>query len=117
MKGAMTRRGGLLAYLGTDDGREVRRRIEAGDVRAEEVYRAMAYQIAKEIGAMAAVLYGKVDAIILTGGLPHPPLSDWIAERCLWIAPVRIHAGERELLALGRAAARHVCEGEALMDY
>ncbi len=117
MKRAMTRRGGLLAYLGTDDGREVRRRIEAGDARAEEVYRAMAWQIAKEIGAMAAVLSGKVDAIILTGGLPHPPLSDWIAERCLWIAPVRIHAGERELLALVRAAARHVCEGEALMDY
>jgi butyrate kinase len=117
MIGEMTRRGGMFSYLGTDDGREVRRRIAEGDKKAEEVYHAMAYQISKEIGAMAAVLKGKVDAVILTGGLPHPPLSEWIEEYCSWIAPVRIHAGERELLALAQAAARHVCEGEALLEY
>lgn len=117
MKSAMFRRGGLLAYLGTDDGKEVERRVKEGDPEASLVYRAMAWQISKEIGAMAAVLRGKVDAIILTGGLPHPPLTDWIAGHCLWIAEVRIHAGERELLALARAAARHVCEGERLLEY
>ena len=117
MMNAFTRRGGLVAYLGTDDAREVIRRMAAGDEKAESVYRAMAYQIAKEIGAMATVLAGRVDAIILTGGLARPPLSDWITERCGWMAPVEIIPGERELLALAQAAARHVCEGEQLKVY
>jgi len=117
MMNAFTRRGGLVAYLGTDDAREVMRRMDAGDAKAEAVYRAMAYQIAKEIGGMATVLSGKVDAIILTGGLARPPLSDWIIERCGWMAPVETVPGERELLALAQAAARHVCDGEPLRDY
>ncbi|WP_020610927.1 butyrate kinase [Sediminispirochaeta bajacaliforniensis] len=117
MKRAMVQRGGLFAYLGTPDGREVCKRIAAGDQRAESVYKAMAYQISKEIGAMATALKGKVDAVVLTGGLPHPPLSDWITERCSWIAPVKIIEGEREMLALAQAAARHVCEGEPLLTY
>ncbi len=114
---ALTREGGLYAYLGTDDGREISHRIDEGDAAAEEAYRAMAYQIGKEIGAMAAVLSGKVDAILLTGGLPRPPLSDWIREYTEWIAPVKINVGEMELLALAQAAARHVCEGEELKTY
>jgi len=81
------------------------------------VYQALAYQISKEIGAMATVLNGRVDAIILTGGLPHPPLSDWIKERTEWIAPVKIHTGEREMLALARAAARHLFGEEELSEY
>ncbi len=117
LKAAMTRRGGLFAYLGTDDGREIAKRIADGDKKAREVLHAMAYQIAKEIGAMATVLEGRVDAIILTGGLPRPPLSDWITERVSWIAPVKVYPGEMELLALARAAARHICQGEALLDY
>jgi butyrate kinase len=114
---ALTRRGGLYAYLGVDDAKEVCRRIGEGDAGAEEVYRAMAYQIGKEIGAMAVVLKGEVDAILLTGGLPHPPLTDWIIELAGWIAPVKIYPGEMELLALAQAAARHVCEGEELQVY
>ena len=114
---ALTRTGGLLAYLGTDDARDIIKRIDSGDARAEETYRAMAYQIAKEIGAMATVLAGKVDAIVLTGGLARPPLTDWISESCGWIAPIRIIPGERELLALAQAGARHVCEGEPLREY
>jgi butyrate kinase len=117
LKAAMTRKGGVYAYLGTDDGREIAERIESGDAKAETVFRAMAYQISKEIGAMAAVLEGRVDAILLTGGLPRPPLSDWISRQVGWIAPVRIYPGEMEMLALARAAARHVCEGEALAEY
>lgn len=117
MLGDLTRKGGLFAYLGTDDGREIIRRIESGDEKAREVYRAMARQISKEIGAMAAVLEGQVDGIILTGGLAHPPLTDWIIASCGWIARFVIIPGERELLALAQAAARHVCEGEKLLDY
>jgi butyrate kinase len=63
------RNGGLVAYLGTDDIREVERRIDAGDEKAKLVYDTMIYQIAKEIGAYAAVLRGKIDAIVLTGGM------------------------------------------------
>lgn len=114
---ALTRKGGLLAYLGTDDARAIIASIEAGDARALETYRAMAYQIAKEIGAMATVLAGAVDAIVLTGGLARPPLSNWIEQSCGWIAPIRIIPGERELLALAQAGARHVCEGEPLREY
>jgi butyrate kinase len=113
----LTGRSGLIAYLGTDDGREIERRAAAGEQPWLEVYQALAYQISKEIGAMATVLDGRVDAIILTGGLPHPPLSDWIARRTDWIAPIHIHAGEREMLALARAAARLIFDGEPLRDY
>lgn len=117
LKRVLTRSGGLRAYLGTDDAREVIRRIQAGDGKAEEVYRAMAYQISKEIGAMAPVLHGRVDAILLTGGLPRPPLSDWISDRVSWISQVLIYPGEMELLALARAGARHVFDGEKLLEY
>ena len=113
----LTRKSGMIAYLGTDDGREIERRAAAGEEPWREVYQAMAYQISKEIGAMATVLSGRVDAVILTGGLPHPPLSDWITDAVSWIAPVRIHAGEREMLALARAAARYIFGEEDLLDY
>jgi len=64
-------KGGLVAYLGTNNADEVEKRIQNGDEYAREVYEAMAYQIAKEIGAMATVLKGKVDAVVLTGGLAN----------------------------------------------
>ncbi|HBI56214.1 MAG TPA: butyrate kinase, partial [Firmicutes bacterium] len=74
--------GGLVAYLGTNDGRTITSRIEAGDEKAKLVYKAMAYQIAKEIGSAAAVLKGDVDAIVLSGGLAHDRtyLVPWIEE-------------------------------------
>jgi butyrate kinase len=114
---AFNTRGGLMAYLGTDDAREVIRRIECGDREAEEVYRGMAYQIAKEIGSMASVLRGRVDRILVTGGLARPPLTEWIRDYCDWIAPILLYPGEGELEALAEAAARHLCEGEALKEY
>lgn len=113
----LTRKGGLLAYLGTDDARAIIASIEAGDARALETCRAMAYQIAKEIGAMATVPGGAVGAIVLTVGLARPPLSDRVEQSCGWIAPIRIIPGERELLALAQVAARHACEGEPLRVY
>jgi butyrate kinase len=117
LKSFLTKQAGLLAYLGTDDGREITKRIASGDALAREVYEAMAYQIAKEIGAMATVLKGRVDAIVLTGGLARPPLSDWIAERTSWIAPQRLYPGEHEMRALAEAGGRYLTGQEALQEY
>ena len=100
-------KGGLFAYLGTNDLREIEQRISDGDTQAEEVVEAMCYQIAKEIGSMAAVLGGKVDAIILTGGLSHSrKVLQRVKKRVSWIAPVLNYAGEHEMLALARGTLR-----------
>lgn len=104
--------GGLVAHLGTNDAREVEKRIAAGDDHARLVYEAMAYQIAKEIGAMATVLKGEVDAIVLTGGLAFSEmLTGWISDRLKWIAPVLVFPGEDELLSMAQGALR-VLHGE-----
>ena len=113
----LNREAGLLGYLGTDSGKEIVARINNGDKQAEEVLRAMAYQIAKEIGAMATVLQGKVDAIIVTGGLARPPLMDWLQASVAWIAPVHAYPGEREQEALAAAGARFLCGEEKLRKY
>ena len=104
LKEMTLKRGGLLAYLGTDDAREVERRIGEGDEEALVVYQAMAYQIAKEIGAMATVLGGDLERILLTGGLAASDLLvDWIQERVRFMAPVEVwpEVGEMEALARG----------------
>jgi len=104
--------GGLFAYLGTRDLVEVERRVDAGDGRAAEVYEAMIYQVAKETGAMAAVLAGKVDAILLTGGMAHSErMTGRLRSSMEWIAPVIIYPGEDELLALAEGVFR-VLDGE-----
>jgi butyrate kinase len=77
----------------------------------------MAYQISKEIGAMATVCRGSVDAVILTGGLARPPLTEWITENVGWIGRVVEKPGEREMEALALAAARHLFGVEELQDY
>ncbi len=104
--------GGLYAYLGTRDLIEVERRIDAGDRKAAAVFEAMIYQIGKEAGAMAAVLAGKVDAVLVTGGMAH---SARVVERLRghveWIAPVEIYPGEDELRALAEGVFR-VLDGE-----
>jgi butyrate kinase len=105
-------RGGLMGYLGTSDAREVEKRIAEGDEKAKLVYEAMAYQVAKEIGACSTVLFGKVDGIILTGGLAYGEMfTNMIKERVSWIAPVYIVPGENELQALVEGALR-VIRGE-----
>jgi butyrate kinase len=101
VRALVRRRGGLVAYLGTNSALEVEERIKRGDETAREVYQAMAYQIAKEIGAMAVVLSGKVQAIVLTGGLATSPmLTGWIKERVGFIAPAILYPGQDELNAL-----------------
>ncbi|WP_439144838.1 butyrate kinase [Virgibacillus profundi] len=100
-------RGGLMAYLETNDAVEVEKRIAAGDQVAKQMYEAMAYQIAKEIGAMSAVLYGKVDAIVLTGGLAYgKEFTNLITEHVHWIADTIIYPGENELQALNEGVLR-----------
>lgn len=99
--------GGWVAHLGTSDAREVEKRIAEGDKFAELVYRTTAYQIAKDIAAMASVMKGKVDAIILTGGVAYSEMmTGMIEERVSFIAPVKIYPGEFEMDALAAGAIR-----------
>ncbi len=104
--------GGLFAYLGTRDLMEVERRVDAGDSKAAAVLEAMIYQIGKETGAMAAVLEGKVDAVLLTGGMAY---SEQVVTQLRgyveWIAHVAVYPGEDELQALAEGVFR-VLDGE-----
>ena len=109
--------GGLKSYLGTDDATEVERRIESGDDHAETVFRGLAYQVAKEIGAMATVLEGRLDAVVLTGGLARSrPLVDWITERVEFLAPVRV-LPVQEMAALAHRALAALRGDEPIRDY
>jgi len=104
--------GGLYAYLGTRDLMEVEHRGDAGDAQAALVWDAMAYQIAKEAGAMATVLEGKVDALLLTGGMAHSEkLIRRLCASLEWIAPITVYPGEDELQALAEGVFR-VLDGE-----
>ncbi len=97
----VTGRGGLVAYLGTNDAYEVEIRAEKGNKDAAFYFEAMAYQVAKEIGALGTVLKGQVDAIILTGGIAKSQMFvDWVKERTSHIAPVAVFPGEDEMSAL-----------------
>ncbi|HUW07198.1 MAG TPA: butyrate kinase [Williamwhitmania sp.] len=97
----ITGQGGLIAFLGTNDAYEVEVRAKAGDEKAKLIQDAMAYQIGKTIGSMAAVLKGMVDGIILTGGIAHNPfLVDYVREMVRFIAPVLVYPGEDEMQAL-----------------
>ncbi|MFD1039195.1 butyrate kinase [Virgibacillus byunsanensis] len=99
--------GGLVAYLQTNDAVEVEKRIENGDEAAQQVYEAMAYQIAKEIGSMSTVLSGNIDAIVLTGGLAYgKKFIEMITKRVNWIADTLVYPGENELQALNEGTLR-----------
>ncbi len=112
------REGGLVSYLGTRDLREVEARIAAGDDHARVVLLAMSYQIRKEIGAMAAALGGRVDAVLLTGGMARSrALTGGLADALTWIADVRVYPGEDELRALAEGAARVLAGMERARDY
>ncbi len=105
VKKMITGKGGYVAYLGTNDAYEVEQRIKAGDTTAAKVRDAMAYQVSKAIGEMATVLKGKVDAILLTGGIAYDSyFVDYIKERTSFIAPVVVYPGEDEMKALAMNA-------------
>ncbi len=110
--------GGLAAYLGTTNAVEVEAAVKKGDTKAGEIYRAMAYQIAKDIGAMATVLEGKTDGVVLTGGLAHSAmLTGWVRQRVEFIAPVCVFPGEDEMEAMAEGALRILRGEEAPRTY
>lgn len=121
-RGAVRRRlfgdGGLYSHLGTRDAREAIARAAAGDAAAVLVVEAMAYQVAKSIGAMAVALDGQVDAVILTGGMAFQEgVVAPIRRRVEWISPVVIIPGEDELGALAGGVLRVLSGEEAARDY
>ncbi len=110
-------KGGMVAYLGTNDVREALKMVDEGDKNAELVLEAMAYQISKEIGAMATVLKGKVDAVVLTGGVAYSEyITSKISESVAFIADVIVKPGEDEMIALNEGVIR-VETGEAVKIY
>ena len=114
----LTKKAGLLAHLGTDSVEEVEKRIDQGDQKAKLIYDAMIYQIAKEIGATATTLEGKVDAIILTGGIANSErLTDSITQKVEFIASVMVFPGEDEMEALTLGALRGISGEEKPKEY
>lgn len=110
--------GGIFSHLQTRDVREVLHRANSGDSYAAQVVAAMCYQVVKCVGSMAAVLAGKVDAILLTGGICfNEELVSNIRQGIEWIAPVSIYPGEDELQALAEGALRVLRGEEAARDY
>ena len=104
--------GGLKAYLGTHDARNVEKMISEGNDEAKRVYEAMAYQVAKGIGELATVVDGDVDFIVLTGGIAYSKmLTEWIIKRVKFIAPIALLPGENEMESLANGTLR-VLKGE-----
>ncbi len=110
--------GGIVAYLGTNDMMRVEDEVEKGNSEWLAVYQAMAYQIAKETGAMAAVLQGNVDAIVVSGGIAYDKkFIGWLKEMIEFIAPVIVYPGEMEMEALALGALRVLTDQEKPKTY
>lgn len=110
--------GGMYDYLGTKDAQEIEERAEAGEPKAKEVMDAFCYQVAREIASYSASLNGKVDRIILTGGIAYSKyVARVIEERCGFIAPIEIKAGEREMEAMALGALRVLVGEEEPVEY
>lgn len=110
--------GGFNAYLNTNDMRNVTKMIDDGDAHADEVREAFIMQVAKDIGSMACVLNGKVDQIIVTGGIAYnEAVVEKIKARAGFIAPFTVYPGEDELLALAQGALRVMNGEEKVMEY
>lgn len=110
--GMLLWKGGITAYLGTGDLREVEARADAGDEKAALVFRTVAYRTAKEIGALCAVIDGPLDGILLTGGMSNSrQMCKLIGDRVSRFAPVSVYAGERESEALAAGVLR-ILNGE-----
>ena len=113
-----TKTGGMVSHLGTSDAQEVYQRGMEGDSYAKTVWDSMIYQIEKGIGSMAAVLHGKVKAVLLGGGMVHnKSLVEDIKQACSFIAPVFAYPGEFEMEAMASGAARVLCGMEEAKIY
>jgi len=110
--------GGLVAYLGTNDGFEIEKMIKAGNKKALFIVEVMCYQIAKEIGSCSTVLKGDVDAIVITGGLAYDQLIlDFISDRVSFISQILVFPGEDEMEALAFGALRVLKNEEKYREY
>ncbi len=110
--------GGFNAYLGTNDMRDVIKLAKEGDKKAQLLEEAFYYQLEKEVGAMAVVLGGKVDQIILTGGIAYGQETvDHMTKACSFLAPITVYPGEDELLALAQGALRVMNGEEPAKEY
>ncbi len=118
IKNKLISNGGVIAYLGSNNMTEIENKIKNGDQRAELIYKAMIYQVAKEIGALSTVVGGKIDAILLTGGIAYSDyFTNEIKEKVNFIAPVKIYPGEEELLALAAGVYRVLMKKEEVCHY
>jgi butyrate kinase len=107
-----------VAYLGTNDFRDVEKLALEGDSYAKLIFDAFIYQVAKEIGQCCAVLCGKVDAVILTGGIAYSRhVIESIKERISFVGPVVVYPGEDELLALAEGGLRVLRGEEEALEY
>lgn len=110
--------GGMYDYLGTKDAQEIERRMAAGDEKARVVYEAFVYSVAKEICSYAAAFEGKVDRVVLTGGIAH---SDYVVREVgrmtAFLAPLEVVAGEFEMEALALGALRVLRGEEEAREY
>ena len=110
--------GGFNAYMGTNDMRDVEKAVLAGDEKAIEYRDAFILQVAKDMGSMACVLAGKVDQIVVTGGIAYDKgVVAGLKERAEWIAPFTVYPGEDELLALVQGGLRVINGVEEAMKY
>jgi len=117
MKKMLIGNGGLMGHLGLNDAQKVEQAAEAGDKKAQLIYDAMAYNVAKEVGAMAVVMKGNVDAILITGGIAYSKyFVNYITDMVKFIAPVKAYPGEDELGALAANGLR-VLNGEPCQQY
>ncbi|GIM29954.1 putative butyrate kinase [Clostridium polyendosporum] len=111
-------KGGFVAYLNTNDTRDVLRLASEGNKEAKLVFDAFIYQVSKAIGEFSVVLEGKIDAIILTGGIAYGnTITESIEKKVSWIAPVIVYPGEDELLALAQGAIRVLSGEEQPKEY
>jgi butyrate kinase len=118
MKKLITGHGGVVAYLGDHDMKHVEKEVQNGNTEYRLIFEGIAYQVAKEIGAVATVLKGKIDLICLTGGLANSSmLVKWIEERVKWIAEVKVYPGEEEMKALALGALRVMRGEEEAKEY
>lgn len=118
MVSKISKTGGLVSHLGTDDILEIKKRVANGDSYAKLIYEAFMYQLSKFIGCYAAVLEGRVDGIILTGGVSRDEnLVAFIEKTCGWIAPVKSYGGDFEMEALCSGAERALSGAEEMKEY
>ena len=110
--------GGFNAYLGTNDMRDVEKMVNDGDAKAKEIRDAFIMQVTKDMGSMACVLKGKVDQIVVTGGIAYDKgVVAGLKEAAEWIAPFTVYPGEDELLALVQGGLRVMNKEEEAKEY